>query len=113
MRAARAWAAGAPAPADVLGVLRALNRATVRYGLVGEFAEVLHGSLLPLSNAPTIVARAGQRDPLSAMIAGCGARSTRASASSSIDAPARFTLETCGAELVVAPVPRATQVGVV
>ena len=33
MRAARAWAAGAPAPADVLGVLRAMNIATVRYGL--------------------------------------------------------------------------------
>ena len=52
LRTARAHAAGVPelGPGDVLGVLRALQRAGVRYVLTGELAEVLHGSpLLPIT----------------------------------------------------------------
>jgi hypothetical protein len=47
----------------MLGVLRALDRAAVRYVLIGELAEVLHGSpVLPIANTVRIVARAGQRE---------------------------------------------------
>jgi hypothetical protein len=109
IRAARAQAAGAPtsAPADMLGVLRALDRAAVRYVLIGELAEVLHGSpLMPIANTVTIVARAGQRDSLTAATG--GGRPTASSATSSIDAPAGFALDLYGAELVVAPAPAAT-----
>jgi transcriptional regulator with XRE-family HTH domain len=111
LRAARAQAAGtsAPARADLAGVLRELDKAAVRHILIGELAEVLQGSpLLPIANAVTIVARAGQRDSLSAVIAVSGGQSTASSATSSIDAPARFTLEVYGAELVVAPAPAGT-----
>lgn len=61
MRAARALAADeAPSrPVDVVGVLRALNGGGVRYILVGEVAEALHGSpLLTIGKAVTIVPRA-------------------------------------------------------
>jgi transcriptional regulator with XRE-family HTH domain len=112
MRAARAQAAGIPAraPADILGVLGALERAAVRYVLVGELAEVLYGSpLLPITGTVTIVPRAGQRESLSAAITASGGQPTGSSAASLIDAPAGFTLEVYGAELVVAPAPAGTQ----
>ena len=111
MQAARAQAAGAPTPApgDMLGVLRALDRAAVRYVLIGELAEVLHGSpLLPITGTVTIVARAGQRDSLSAAVAAGGGHPTASSVTSSIDAPAGFALDLYGAELVVAPAPAGT-----
>jgi hypothetical protein len=111
MRAARAQAAGAPAraPADMLGVLRALDRAAVHYVLIGELAEVLHGSpLLPITNTVTIVARAGQRDSLSAAIAAGRGRQPTAPSTSVIDAPAGFALEAYGTELIVAPAPAGT-----
>jgi len=112
MRAARARAAGASAPtrADVLGVLGALDRAAVAYVLIGELAEVLHGSpLLPTGGTVRIVARAGQRESLTAVIAASGGRPTASSAASSIDAPAGFALEVYGVELVIAPAPAGTQ----
>jgi len=59
LQAAGGQAAGvpAPAPADVLGVFRALARTGVRYVLVGELAEALQGSpLLPITNMVAIVA---------------------------------------------------------
>ncbi len=112
LRIARAQAFGVAAPpaVDMIGALRALNGAAVRYVLVGELAEALHGSpLLPIGNTVTIVARAGQRDTLGAAITGGAGRPAAASATSSIDAPACFTLALYGAELVVAPAPSATQ----
>jgi transcriptional regulator with XRE-family HTH domain len=112
MRATRDQAAGspAPAPADVVGVLRALHVAAVRYVLVGELAEAMHGSpLLPITNTVTIVPRAGQRDELSAAIAAADGRPAAPSTTSPFDAPAQFTLEAYATELVVAPAPRATQ----
>ncbi|MCA1700132.1 MAG: helix-turn-helix transcriptional regulator [Actinobacteria bacterium] len=112
MRAAKAQVAGADAPArvDVVGVLRALNAAAVRYVLVGELAEALHGSpLLAISDTVTIVPRAGQRDALSDAIAGAGGRPAAPAPSVAIDAPARWTLSAYGAQLVVAPAPAATQ----
>jgi len=112
LRVARAQASGASAPthADVLGVLRALDRVAVRYVLIGELAEVMHGSpLLPITSTVTIVARAGQRDSLSAAITASGGQPTASVATSLIDAPARFTLGLDGVELVVAPAPAGTQ----
>lgn len=112
MRVARAQAtgAGAPAPVDVVGVLRPLNAAGVHYVLVGELAEALQGSpLLAITNTVTIVPRAGQRDALSAAIVATAGWPTGPPAVSAIDAPAQWTLEAYGAELVIAPAPPATQ----
>jgi len=112
LRVARARAAGAqePAPAEVLGVLRALGRAHVEYVLIGELAEVLHGSpLLPVSGIVMIVARAGQRERLGAMIATAGGQPMAPLTTSLLDAPASFALEADGAELVIDPAPSGTQ----
>ena len=108
VRVARARAAGEPAPAfpDVLGVLRALG--DVRYVLVGELAEVLHGSpLLPVAGTVTIVARAGERAGLQAVIAAAGGRAMGLS-EALIDAPARFWLQAYRAEVEIAPAPSGT-----
>jgi transcriptional regulator with XRE-family HTH domain len=112
LRDARAQAGGAPGPerVDVLGVLRALERAAVQYVLIGEHAEVLRGSpLLPVTDTVTIVARAGQRERLSAAIAAAGGQPLRASRTPAIEAPARFALAAYGAVLVLAPAPTGTQ----
>jgi transcriptional regulator with XRE-family HTH domain len=114
LRAARARAAGAPAPesADVLGGLRALDRAAIRYVLIGELAEVLHGSpLLPIAGTVTIVPQAGQRDSLVGAIALAGGQlaAPRSTAVSTIDAAASFTLEVYGTELVAEPAPAGTR----
>jgi transcriptional regulator with XRE-family HTH domain len=109
LRVARAQAPAAPAPIDLLGVLRGLERAAVRYVLIGELAEVLHGSpLLPMSSALSIVARAGQRESLSALITASGGQPTPPSAGWTIDAPACFALESYGAELLLEPAPAGT-----
>jgi transcriptional regulator with XRE-family HTH domain len=113
LRAARAQAAGTlvPAPADEFGVLRALEGAGVRYVLVGELAEVLHGSpLLPVSGAVTIVPRAGQRDGLSAAIVAAGGKPTESASSTApvTDAPASFTLDPSATRLVIEPAPPGT-----
>lgn len=111
LRAARAQAAGAPAPerGDVLGVFEALKRAGVEYVLIGELAEVLHGSpLLPIAGTVTIVPRAGQRDGLTAVIATAGGEPI-VSPTSAIDAPVSAVLECYATELVVTPAPDGTQ----
>lgn len=111
LRAARAQVGGTPAGADSdpIGILRALEAAAVRYVLIGELAEALHGSpLLPITSTVTIVARAGQRDSLGTAIAAGHGHPAQQSVTSSIDTPARFTLEAYGAQLVVAPAPAGT-----
>ena len=110
LRIARARAAGVHAPPalDMIGVLRALNAAGVRYMLIGELAEVLQGSpLLPLAATLTIAARAGQRVTLQGMIAGAGGRAMGLS-EVSIEAPARFALDAYQAELEIVPAPAGT-----
>lgn len=112
LRAARAQAtrARASAPADVLGVIRALVRAGIQFVLIGELAEVLHGSpLVPVTGTVTIVARAGQRERLSTVIAASGGMPAATPATPAIDAPARFTLKALGSELVIEPAPPGTQ----
>jgi transcriptional regulator with XRE-family HTH domain len=113
LRAARARGARASAAerVEVIGVLRVLQRAGVQYVLIGELAEVLHGSpLLPISGTVTIVPRAGQRDRLSAAIASTGGKpAALLTPTSAIDASARFALEAHGAELVIEPAPPGTQ----
>ncbi len=111
VRSARAQAAGTPPPAraDVDGALRELDRAGVRYVLIGELAEVLHGSpLLPIASTVTIVARAGQRDRLAAAIAAGGGRATGSSTAGPVDAAASFTLAAYDAKLDVVPAPAGT-----
>jgi hypothetical protein len=94
---------------DVLGVLRGLERVGARYVLVGELAEVLHGSPLPVTGTVTIVPRAGQREGLSAVIAVAGGKPIDSPATPAIDAPARFAFESHSAELVIEPAPPGTQ----
>ena len=111
LRAARTGATGAPPPAgtDVLAVLRVLERAGVEYVLIGELAEVAHGSpLVPVSAIVAIVPRAGQRGPLAAAIDAAGGQQAAQSATSIIDAPVCFALDTYGVELVVEPAPAGT-----
>jgi transcriptional regulator with XRE-family HTH domain len=112
LRAARAQSTGTAAPvaADVLGVLRALEQAEVQHVLIGELAEVLHGSpLLPVSGKLEIVPRAGQRERLSAAIAAAGGQSAASSSTTvEIDAPATFMLVAPGIELVLYPAPPGT-----
>lgn len=110
LRVAHAQAAriGSPAPADAVGLLRALTHAGVRHVLVGELAEVLRGSpLLPLTATVAIVAQAGQRDTLQALIDASGGEPQPAQPVA-IDAPARWRLAGCGVDLVVAPAPPGT-----
>jgi hypothetical protein len=111
LRAARAQAAGTTAPPNVyvVGVLRALNTAGVRYVLVGEVAETLQGSpLLSIGNAVTIVPRAGERDHLNAAVRAEKGQRAASVLASAIDMPVHWTLDGFGAELVVAPAPAAT-----
>jgi transcriptional regulator with XRE-family HTH domain len=112
LRAARAQAAGQPAPAsaDVPGALRALKHAGVRYVLVGELAEVLHGSpLLPLTASVAIVPQAGQRDRITDAIASAGDSAPPASTTPEIDAPVSFVLDSLGTKLDVTPAPAGTR----
>lgn len=103
----------APTIANVLGILRELVRARIRYVLIGELAEVLHGSpLLPIDCTLSIVPRAGQREPLLAAIAALGGQpnaSSPTSTASAIDAPASFALDRTGTQLVLEPAPPATR----
>jgi hypothetical protein len=110
LRAARAQAGGAPERVDVLGVLRALERAGVQYVLIGELAEVMHGSpLLPVTGTVTIVPRPGQRERISSAAAAAGGQPMSSSTTPAIEAPASFALEAYGTELVVHPAPPGTQ----
>ena len=99
LRAARVQKTGAPTlgAADVLGVLEALEQGRVRYVLIGELAEVLHGSpLLPVTGTVTVVPRAGQRESLSTVIAGAEGKPLARPAMPTIDTPARFMLKAHG-----------------
>jgi transcriptional regulator with XRE-family HTH domain len=112
LRAARAQAAGAQGPVlpDVLGVLRALGSTGVRFVMIGEPAEVLHGSpLLPVRAAVMVVPQAGQRELLDSVIVAAGGQPLAAPGGSVIDAPARFALERYLTELVVVPAPAGTR----
>jgi len=112
LRAARAPTRGASAPASagVLDILRALERAAVRYVLIGELAEVLQGSpLLPVTATVTIVPRAGQRERLGTAIAAAGGKPIASRAAPVIDTPARFAIEAHEAELAIEPAPHGTQ----
>ena len=112
LRAARAERSRTPAsvPTEVVGVLQALQQAGIHYVLVGELAEVLHGSpLLPMTGTVTIVPRVGQREALSAALAAAAGKPIASPPTSAIDAPAHFALEAYGAELVIEPAPAATQ----
>ncbi len=94
----------------MLGVLQALERASVQYVLIGELAEVLHGSpLLPVRGTVTIVPRADQRERLGAAIAAAGGQPIGSSRTPPIDAPASFALEAYGTELTIHPAPIGTQ----
>ena len=113
LRAARAQATRTTAegPLDVLRVLWALEQAGVQYVLIGELAEVLHGSpLLPVSGRLEIVPRAGQRERLGAAIAAAGGRAPDPAPERTvaIDAPSSFPLAVPGTELVVNPAPPGT-----
>lgn len=113
LRAARAQKAGLAVPphVDVLGVLGALERAEVEFVLIGELAEVLHGSpLLPVAGSVEIVPRAGQRERLGAAIAAVGGNPAAPAPATTgvIDSPATFALEMPGTELVVHPAPPGT-----
>ena len=113
LRAARARATGAAEPehVDVLGVLRALQEAGIRYVLTGELAEVLHGSpLLPITGT----ARRSSRAPASAtasrsLITAADGQPTASPTGDDDRAPLSFSLETYGTELVLTPAPAGTQ----
>jgi transcriptional regulator with XRE-family HTH domain len=110
-RGARALAAGATPPAalDVLDVLGALAQANVAYVLVGEIAEVLHGSpLLPTAGVITIVARAGERSRLERALDAMRASPMGDPPERGVDAPERWQVPTHGLELVIAPAPAGT-----
>jgi len=113
LRAARARKARVPTvtPVDVLGVLRELEQAESQYVLIGELAEVLHGSpLLPVAGNLQVVPRAGQRERLSAAIAAAGGDPAAPAPATTvaIDAPSTFTLAIRGTELIIDPAPPGT-----
>jgi transcriptional regulator with XRE-family HTH domain len=111
-RRARALATDAPAPAalDVLGFLEVLAEANVTYVLVGEIAEMLHGSpLMPTAGVITIVPRAGERARLDTALLALQASPLSEPSERTVDAPERWQLDTYGLELVIAPAPAGTQ----
>ncbi len=94
---------------EVISVLRTLERATVRYVLIGELAEVLHGSpLLPISRTVTIVPRAGEHRTLSNAITAGRGHMIPPTSSLIGDAVERWHLDAFHAELVVVPAPAGT-----
>jgi transcriptional regulator with XRE-family HTH domain len=94
---------------EVMNVLSILERAAVRYVLIGELAEILYGSpLLPISKTVTIVPRAGEHRTLSnAITAGRGHKI--APMNSPIgDTVEHWHLDAFHAELVVVNAPAGT-----
>ena len=112
-RAARAQLRGgqSPAPADVPMALDLLETHEVAYVLIGEIAEVLHGSpIMPTAGVVTIVARPGDGERLQRAIANGGGRQLEAlPATSLVEGATRWQLEACGVELRVEPVPAGTR----
>ncbi len=97
------------APPEVMSVLRTLEQAAVRYVLIGELAEVLHGSpLLPISRTVMIVPRAGEHRTLSNAITAGRGHMIAPTSSPIGDAVERWHLDAFHAELVVAPAPAGT-----
>jgi transcriptional regulator with XRE-family HTH domain len=110
-RRARALATGAPAPAvlNVSGVLQALAEPSVAYVLIGEVAEVMHGSpLMPTAGVITIVPRAGERARLDSALEVMHASPLSEPPERAFDAPERWQLALHGLELVIAPAPAGT-----
>ena len=96
-------------PPEVMSVLRTLERAVVRYVLIGELAEVLHGSpLLPISRTVTIVPRAGEHRKLSNAITAGRGHMIPPTSSLIGDAAERWHLDAFHAELVILPAPAGT-----
>jgi len=111
-RRARALAAAAPPPAalGVPGVLQALAEANVVYVLIGEIAEVMHGSpLMPTVGVITIVPRAGERARLDSALELMQASPLSEPSKRAVDALERWQLAAHGLELVIAPAPAGTQ----
>ena len=74
--------------------------------LVGEIAEVLHGSpLMPTAGVITIVPRAGERAHLDGALAAMQARSLTEPSAVAVDASEHWQLAALGLELVIAPAP--------
>lgn len=73
--------------------------------LIGETAEVLQGSPLPLRLVVTIVPRAGERARLDAALSAVGARPLGGPARRPVDTAERWRVERSALELVLAPAP--------
>ncbi len=96
-------------PPEAMSVLRTLERAVVRYVLIGELAEVLRGSpLLPISRTVTIVPRAGEHRTLGNAITTGRGRMIPPTSSPIGDAVEHWHLDAFHAELVVVPAPAGT-----
>jgi len=90
-------------------VLAALTASGARFVLVGELAEVLHGSpLLPLAGSVAITPRPGEHDALESVIAAAGGRRLPGEETHNVDAPARWDLQQYDTELVIEPAPPGT-----
>ncbi len=97
------------APSEVIGVLRTLERAAVRYVLIGELAEILYGSpLLPISRTVTIVPRAGEHRTLSNAITAGRGHMIAPTSSPIGDEVERWHMDAFHAELVIVPAPAGT-----
>src|ERR1039458_856676 len=109
VRAVGAQAHHESAPPDAIGVLRTLEAAGLHYVLIGELAEVLHGSpLLPMSATVTIVPRSGEGQALrDALTAGRG-HDVSGSPKSLLHAAERWRPDTFCAELEIVPAPPGT-----
>jgi hypothetical protein len=91
-------------------VLQALAEANVAYVLIGEIAEVMHGSpLMPTVGVITIVPRAGERVRLDSALDLMQASPLSEPSKRAVDAPERWQLAIHGLELVIAPAPAGTQ----
>jgi transcriptional regulator with XRE-family HTH domain len=109
VRAVGAHAHHQSEPPDAIGVLRTLEAAGVHYVLIGELAEVLHGSpLLPMSTTVTIVPRAGEGEALRDVLTAGRSLDAPESTKSPVDAVERWRLEEFCADLEIVPAPPGT-----
>lgn len=109
VRAVGAHAHHQSEPPDAIGVLRTLEAAGVHYVLIGELAEVLHGSpLLPMSTTVTIVPRAGEGEALRDVLTAGRSLDAPESTKSPVNAVERWRLEEFCADLEIVPAPPGT-----
>lgn len=109
-RVMRAGDGPPPAPLDVTGTLRALHDAGMQAVLVGEIAEVLHGSpLIPVRGEVTLVPRLGDRQQLTTALTSAGGQPAGEPAALPVDAPERWNLERYGVDVVLMPAPPGTR----